>query len=58
MEQDKDVPPGQETKVIMISCLEDQKNVCHAFFHGQATCYLTKPVSKQDLEAAMSDIKF
>ncbi|PTN38636.1 response regulator [Desulfonatronum sp. SC1] len=55
-EKDRGVSPGSEVKVIMVSCLEDQKNVCQAFFHGMATCYLTKPLSKEGLETALSGI--
>ncbi len=55
-EKDRDVPPGSEVKVIMVSCLEDQKNVCQAFFQGMATCYLTKPLSKEGLDTALGSI--
>ncbi|SMP65756.1 two-component system, chemotaxis family, response regulator CheY [Desulfonatronum zhilinae] len=56
VEKDRSVPPGSEVKVIMVSCLEDQKNVCQAFFHGMATCYLTKPLSKEGLDTALGSI--
>ncbi|WP_028571217.1 response regulator [Desulfonatronum lacustre] len=56
VEKDRGVPPGSEVKVIMVSCLEDQKNVCQAFFHGMATCYLTKPLSKEGLDTALGSI--
>ncbi|WP_031388031.1 response regulator [Desulfonatronum thiodismutans] len=56
LEKDRGVPPGGEVKVIMVSCLEDQKNVCQAFFQGMATCYLTKPLSKEGLETALGSI--
>ncbi len=54
LEKEHDVRPGMETRVIVISSLEDQKNVCKAFFHGQATSYLTKPVNKEKLLEALS----
>ncbi len=56
MEKERGVAPGSEVKVIMVSCLEDQKNVCQAFFHGMATCYLTKPLSKEGLDTALGSI--
>ena len=56
LEKDHGVPLGSEVKVIMVSCLEDQKNVCQAFFHGMATCYLTKPLSREGLETALGSI--
>lgn len=56
LEKDRGVAPGEEVKVIMVSCLEDQKNVCQAFFHGMATCYLTKPLSREGFETALAGI--
>ena len=56
LEKEHDVRPGMETRIIVISSLEDQKNVCRAFFHGQATSYLTKPVNKEKLLEAMAAI--
>ena len=57
LEKDRGVAaPGDEVKVIMVSCLDDQKNVCQAFFHGMATCYLTKPLSKEGLDTALGRI--
>ncbi len=56
LEKARGVPPGSEVKVIMVSCLEDQKNVCQAFFQGMATCYLTKPLSREGLETALGSI--
>lgn len=58
LEQRHGIPPGSEAKVIMVSCLEDQKNVCQAFFQGMATCYLTKPLSMEGLETALNSISF
>lgn len=54
MEKEHEVRPGMETRIIVISSLEDQKNVCKAFFHGQATFYLTKPVNKEKVLEAMT----
>lgn len=55
-EAERGVPPGQEVKVLMITCLGDQKNVCQAFFQGQATCYLTKPVDKDAFWQAIESV--
>lgn len=56
IENERRVAPGQEIKALVITCLEDQKNVCQAFFHGQATCYLTKPLNKEDFRQALASI--
>lgn len=58
IERERGVPPGMEVKALMISCLGDQKNVCQAFFHGQATSYLTKPVTRDALHKALEEIRF
>lgn len=58
IEMERGVEPGNEVKVIMVSCLDDNKNVCQAFFKGMATCYLTKPLSKEGLYTALSSINF
>lgn len=57
IETERGVAPGQEAKALMITCLGDQKNVCQAFFHGHATHYLTKPVSKEAFFEAIQCIK-
>lgn len=43
------VAPGREAKAVMVTCHDDVKNVCASFFQGQATCYLTKPLSQDVL---------
>lgn len=56
LEKEHGVRPGYESRVMVISSLEDQKNVCKAFFHGQATSYLTKPVNKESIIKAMENM--
>ena len=43
------VPPGQESKVMMVTGLGDTGNVTRAFFKGQADGYITKPLQQADL---------
>jgi len=50
------LPPGGEVKVLMISAHGDQKNVCHAFFKGNASGYLVKPVSRENLLATIDEL--
>lgn len=56
IEKERCVEPGKEARVIVISSLEDQKNVCQAFFRGMATSYLTKPVNKESVVEALKNI--
>ena len=49
LEEDFQVKPGDEVKIAIVSALTDQKNVCKAFFRGNATSYLTKPVNWEEL---------
>jgi two-component system chemotaxis response regulator CheY len=45
LEKKAAIAPGREAKAVMVTCHDDVKNVSGAFFHGQATCYVTKPVT-------------
>ena len=54
LEKDRAVPPGHEAKAVMITCHDDIKNVSCSFFHGQVTCYFTKPI---DLRAMVQELK-
>ncbi len=58
VEKERGIAPGNEARVLVISSLEDQKNVCQAFFRGLASGYLTKPVNKDSLRKAIQEIKF
>jgi two-component system chemotaxis response regulator CheY len=49
MEKERGIRYGNEVKVIMTTALGDTKNVSDAFFKGQATSYLTKPLDKHKL---------
>jgi two-component system chemotaxis response regulator CheY len=53
IEKEKQVKPGEETKVVIVSALSDQKNICQAFFKGNAVCYLKKPVIREELMALL-----
>ena len=43
------VQPGDEAKVLMVSALDDVKEVSRAFFQGCATDYIVKPLSRNVL---------
>ncbi len=57
MEQNHGVPPHKIFKLIMISALEDTKNVCHSFFkEGCADAYVAKPVDHAKLKAELAGL--
>lgn len=47
IEKEFDVQAGSEAKIIMITGLDDSKEVHDAFFLGDATSYIVKPLRKQ-----------
>jgi two-component system chemotaxis response regulator CheY len=49
--------PTQETKVIVITMLDDKKETHDAFFLGEATSYLVKPVEQDKLLAELRSLK-
>lgn len=49
IEKEAEVPKDNLVKVIMITGLDDSKEVHDAFFLGDATSYIVKPIRKQVL---------
>ena len=49
IEKEKGVAQTDAVKVIMVSALDDSKELHDAFFLGEATSYLVKPIRKQTL---------
>lgn len=47
IETEHDVPLEKRTKTIMISALDDTKELHDAFFLGEATSYIVKPIRKK-----------
>jgi len=56
IERECGVPPGKEVRVAMVSALRDTKNVCKAFFQGQAVCYIPKPVMLETIDELISSL--
>ena len=54
LEQEHDLGPQQESKVIVTTMLADEKETHDAFFLGGATSYLVKPIDEKKL---MDEIK-
>ncbi|WP_461210718.1 response regulator [Desulfocurvus sp. DL9XJH121] len=49
IETEMGVPDEQRVKAVMISALDDTKELHDAFFLGEATSYLVKPIRKKTL---------
>jgi len=49
MEMEKGLTGQDATKVIMITAIDDSKNVMTAFRQGQCEAYLTKPLDRHKL---------
>ncbi|MCT4533884.1 response regulator [Halodesulfovibrio sp.] len=49
LEKEYGIPPENSAKVIMISGLDDSQEVHDAFFLGDATSYIVKPIRKKVL---------
>jgi two-component system chemotaxis response regulator CheY len=49
VEKENDVAQDQRVRVIMITGLDDSREVHDAFFLGEATSYIVKPIRKQVL---------
>ena len=56
LERERKLPYGDEVKVLMVTCLGDTKNVCEAFFKGQATGYVEKPITLSALYSALESM--
>ena len=49
IEKEMEIPEDKAVKVIMVSGLDDAKEVHDAFFLGSATSYMVKPIHNQAL---------
>ncbi len=56
VEKEMGVKPEEAIKVIMISGLDDSKELHDAFFLGEAASYIVKPVRKQTLLEEMKNL--
>jgi len=56
VEKEMGVKPEDAIKVIMISGLDDSKELHDAFFLGEAASYIVKPVRKQTLLEEMKNL--
>ncbi|MBF0498115.1 MAG: response regulator [Deltaproteobacteria bacterium] len=58
LEKTMGVTGSEEVKVIMITALDDPKNVVKAFYEGGAISYIAKPVDRGKLNAAIKALGF
>ncbi len=56
IEQDLGIRPQNETKVIMVTALNDPKTVVKAYYKGGAAAYLPKPIEVESLHAILRDL--
>jgi two-component system chemotaxis response regulator CheY len=55
-EKSKGVVGFGEVKVIMVTALDDPRNVVEAFYEGGANSYLVKPIEKEKLDAELTTL--
>lgn len=48
-ERQKNIAPGNETKIIMTTALDTPKDVVDAFYQGGCTSYMVKPIERKKL---------
>ncbi|MFH1915392.1 MAG: response regulator [Pseudomonadota bacterium] len=56
IEQEFDVAPRNEAKVIVTTMLDDERETHDAFFLGGATAYLVKPIDEEKLMAEVRSL--
>ena len=49
IEKERGIPPEKEVKIIMLTGLDDSREVHDAFFLGTATSYIVKPIRRHIL---------
>ncbi|PLX68732.1 MAG: response regulator [Denitrovibrio sp.] len=50
------VAPDKEAKIIMLSALDDPKNVMDSFYNSGATSYLIKPINAEKLKKELTKL--
>lgn len=56
IEKNKGVPIHNATKVIMVTAVDDPRNIKQAFRQGQCEAYLTKPLDRGKLKGHLKDL--
>jgi two-component system chemotaxis response regulator CheY len=55
-ESDAGIKPEEQVKVIMVTVLEDSKNVMTALYKGGASAYIVKPIEKHKLITELEEL--
>jgi len=55
-EKDKKVQPKDEAKIIMITALDTPKEVIDAYYKGECSAYIVKPIQKQKILENIKDM--
>jgi len=50
LEAKRGITPGNETKAIITTALDDDAKASRAYIHGQAISYITKPIRQESIE--------
>lgn len=58
IEKDRGVNEPDQVKIIMLSALDDPKNIFKAYYKGGADAYLVKPVDKNELHEEIRSLGF
>ena len=56
MEEGLGIKGADTTKVIMVTAIDDSKNIMKAFRQGQCEAYLTKPIDRRKLIGHVRDL--
>lgn len=57
IERTQGVKPDKEAVIIMLSALDDPKNVIKSYYDSGATSYLVKPVTREKIEGELRKLK-
>lgn len=57
IEKDKGIYGADTAKVLMVTALDDAKNIMEALVEGRCAAYLTKPLSKSRLEEHLRQLQ-
>ena len=49
IEKEKGIKESEEAKIIMTTALNDPESIVNAFYKGNATAYIVKPVTREKL---------
>jgi two-component system, chemotaxis family, chemotaxis protein CheY len=56
IESERDVPPGRETKIVMVTALDTPRDVIESFYRGGCSSYVVKPIERRKIYETLRDI--